>query len=179
MRRGITGVMISDGLPPGMSGEVTLMITGDRETLHAIAEDVTSRMLGQISTVPSPVEQPWAQVHRSHGLLVPGAFDCERCERCGQVVISANGTTPMGAAQCSIGPTVEDGKALSSAELDAMGSGDQVRAGAFSDHLRNERVLWVKLHNGRWETARQERVDDNAGVSSIWLANNRHPMLDT
>lgn len=74
---------------------------------------------------------------------------------------------------------LEGGKALSAGELDCLAPGMRVIAGAFPDEQRLNRILWVKLHSGRWETARQERVDDNAGVSSIWLANNRHPMLDT
>lgn len=159
------------------SGEATLTLAGPAQLIREAAALVFPDLAKVFN--PPPAEQPMAEVHRSHRLGAPGPFDSRRCERCGHVVVSANGTTPMGAAQCPIGVTAEDRKALSATVLDAMLPGMAVIAGGFPDHLRNEPVLWVKLHSGRWETARQERIDDNPGVSSTWLANNRHPMLDT
>lgn len=175
-RRGIASVGIKG------SGEVvTLVVTGDMDTVHAIAHDLTSRMLGQISAAPPPAEQPMAEVHRSHRLGAPGPFDSQRCSLCPEVVVSANGTTPMGAAQCPIGLIAEERKALSAAELDTAVPGDHVVAGAFAEGRRTERVRWSKLDNGRWQSATTygHQFDGEDGVSSIWLAANRQPMLDT
>ncbi len=51
----IYDVMISDGARPGAPTDrrvVTVTVTADLATAHAIAQDLTSRMLGQPSAVP-------------------------------------------------------------------------------------------------------------------------------
>lgn len=66
---------------------------------------------------------------------------------------------------------------LTSTELDAMVTGQTVMAGGFADGARGERYEWWKLDTGRWDSRSTYAclTDGKAGVSSIWLANNRQP----
>jgi hypothetical protein len=58
----IDSVYVSAGAPPAAwspagarpADHVTLIVTGDPETIAAIADDLTSRMLGQPSAAPEP-----------------------------------------------------------------------------------------------------------------------------
>lgn len=109
-------------------------------------------------------------VHRRHTgeatLTVVGSI--QRIQQIASEIIPGWPVTPEA-------PTPAADVVLTSRELDAMRPGETVMAGGFADGARNEQHEWVKLRSGRWETARQERVDDKCGVSSIWLAHNRGP----
>lgn len=66
-------------------------------------------------------------------------------------------------------------RALSATQLDALPRSSTVVAGGFPDDLRNERIEWIKLPTGRWQSPMSEVVGGKPGVSATWLATNRAP----
>lgn len=145
-----------------MTGDtVRMVVSGDPETIRILCEELTSRLLGQPSIVPPA--------------------DTDQCVTCGAAFEVSAAAGAMRCPECVAGGWFPEGgarkKTLSAAELDALSPAMTVTAGAFADGRRTERVRWVKLHSGRWQTAQRESVDNNAGVSSIWLAANRRPTL--